>query len=371
MACRSAARLASGLCMTEDKDGVWEALTKDFGKKIATVSLLGAIAASALTGNPGDAFAAQSGGRMSGRSFSSPSRSYSAPSRSYSAPSRSYSGGGVVPVPVPVPSYGFGGFSPFGGYGYSPFMGPGIMYSSSSFINPVDLLVLGGVAYAASQLLKGPRGGFGDYDMDSSSALGEGVDVVKLQVALNSEDRSPRSILGALTDLAGRGNTDSRAGLAAIVSEVSLALGRRKVEWVAASSAMEHFSSANKERAEATFNRLSVAVRSATERETRTKVGAGGVETSRLGLGGDGGPTLAVVTIVLALRGDSLRNLGLERNIAGVAALRSALEAVATGALSDNGENVLAAEVLWTPEEPWEVLTREEAIMDFPELMDL
>lgn len=44
---------------------------------------------------------------------------------------------------------------------------------------------------------------------------------------------------------------------------------------------------------------------------------------------------------------------------------------LAAGALSDDGENVLAAEVLWTPEEPWEVLTREDAIADFPELLDI
>lgn len=51
--------------------------------------------------------------------------------------------------------------------------------------------------------------------------------------------------------------------------------------------------------------------------------------------------------------------------------LKSALQTLASGALSDGGENVLAAEVLWTPEEPWEVLSREDVIEDFPELMDL
>ncbi|CAN0393719.1 unnamed protein product [Ectocarpus sp. 13 AM-2016] len=53
------------------------------------------------------------------------------------------------------------------------------------------------------------------------------------------------------------------------------------------------------------------------------------------------------------------------------AGLKTALQTIASGALSDGGDNVLAAEVLWTPEEPWEVLTREDAIADFPELMDL
>ena len=51
--------------------------------------------------------------------------------------------------------------------------------------------------------------------------------------------------------------------------------------------------------------------------------------------------------------------------------LKSALQTIASGSLSDGGENVLAAEVLWTPEEPWEVLSREDAVADFPELMDL
>lgn len=51
--------------------------------------------------------------------------------------------------------------------------------------------------------------------------------------------------------------------------------------------------------------------------------------------------------------------------------LRAALETLAASSLTDGGDNVLAAEVLWTPEEPWETLTREDAISDFPELLDI
>lgn len=46
--------------------------------------------------------------------------------------------------------YGFG--SPFG---FSPFGRPGVSFYGGGFgVNPVDLLVLGGVAYGVSQLVK-------------------------------------------------------------------------------------------------------------------------------------------------------------------------------------------------------------------------
>lgn len=31
---------------------------------------------------------------------------------------------------------------------------------------------------------------------------------------------------------------------------------------------------------------------------------------------------------------------------------------------------MLAAEVLWTPKEPWEVLSKEDAMADLPDLLD-
>lgn len=80
-------------------------------------------------------------------------RSYSAPSSSRSyAPSSSYGGGrtSVVPVPVPMGGMGYGYGSPFG---YSPFGGGVSFYGGGFGVNPVDLLVLGGVAYGVSQLM--------------------------------------------------------------------------------------------------------------------------------------------------------------------------------------------------------------------------
>lgn len=53
----------------------WEAFTTDMAKKFAVAATVAAVAFSA----PGDALAARSGGRMGGRSFSSPSVSAATP----------------------------------------------------------------------------------------------------------------------------------------------------------------------------------------------------------------------------------------------------------------------------------------------------
>lgn len=66
---------------------------------------------------------------------------------------------------------------------------------------------------------------------------------------------------GVLDDLSNRGNTETRSGLAQVVSEVSLALARRSADWVASASALEHFNNRNAERAEAAFSQYTVQVR--------------------------------------------------------------------------------------------------------------
>ncbi|CAM9394343.1 unnamed protein product, partial [Hapterophycus canaliculatus] len=179
---------------------------------------------------------------------------------------------------------------------------------------------------------------------------------------------------GVLQDVSARGDTESRTGLAEVVSEISLALARRSTDWIASASELEHFSNRNAERAEATFSQYSVQLRTKIERETNAVIGGKNVSAER-SMGGrsgsSGGPTVAVVSLVVALRGDAMKRLGLDRSVSSMSGLKDALQTIASGSLSDDGENVLAAEVLWTPEEPWEVLTREDAIADFPELMDL
>lgn len=39
--------------------------------------------------------------------------------------------------------------------------------------------------------------------------------------------------------------------------------------------------------------------------------------------------------------------------------------------MTDDGENVLATEVLWTPQDESDVLSKRDLIQDYPELIDL
>ncbi|KAG5192255.1 hypothetical protein JKP88DRAFT_230236 [Tribonema minus] len=348
-----------------------------FTKALATFTAAMAI----LAGSPHDAEAARSGGRVGGRSFSSPAptRSYSAPSRSYSAPSYggSYGGGAttivpyrssttIIPMPMPMPM-----FSPFG-YGGSVYYGGG--YGGGGSL--VNLLLVGGVVLTASQLLRTQvsSGGWSSVDVEGGS-LGRGVGVVKLQVALNASDRSSRGILAQLKSIAERAETSSRGGLSTAVSEVCLALVRRQPDWIASASQYEYFAPRSAERAEAVFNTYAIAERTKVERETVSRFGGEDLSDSRRSDGVRpedlGKPTQAVVTIVLALKGESLKRFQLERSINSASALRNVLTQVAGDATTDDGENVLGVELLWTPEEPWESLDRQAVLEDFPELMDL
>ena len=59
-------------------------------------------------------------------------------------------------MPVPLGGYGYGFGSPFGSpFGFSLFGTPGLSFYGGGFgISPVDLLVLGGVAFGVTQLVK-------------------------------------------------------------------------------------------------------------------------------------------------------------------------------------------------------------------------
>ena len=83
------------------------------------------------------------------------------------------------------------------------------------------------------------------------------------------------SFAGVLEDVSSRGDTESRSGLAEVVSEVSLALARRSTDWVASASELEHFSNRNAERAEATFSQYSVQLRTKVRRGPSSTRGEG------------------------------------------------------------------------------------------------
>lgn len=309
--------------------------------------------------------AQRSGGRVGGSGFrSAPSqtRRYSAPpSRSYSpgVQSRGY----VQPVPVlPYGGYGYG-FSPFSPF--SPFGFGGGMMGYRAGISPVDVLILGGIAYTAFNIIKNQVGGSQWEGMDETapSSLGNGVTVLKIQVGLQVSDRSAKdSILGQLDDIARTADVSTRQGLSSLVSSTALALLRSFNTWVSAAGEDQQFSGKG---GETEYSRLAIRERSKFEKEVNMMASRSAASSPYLV---DSRPTLCVVTLCVAIRGKSTK-IGNSLNSA--AKLRQALQTLAADAMTDDGENVLATEVLWTPQDEGDVLTKRDLIQDYPELIDI
>jgi len=81
-----------------------------------------------------------------------------------------------------------------------------------------------------------------------------------------------------------------------------------------------------------------------------------------------GGATVVVVSILCAIAGDKTAFGDVSGN---TQALRRALQTLAADVKVEEGELLVGAEVLWTPSDPDEVLTKRDLILDYPELIDL
>jgi hypothetical protein len=103
----------------------------------------------------------------------------------------------------------------------------------------------------------------------STSALGTGISVVSLTLALDVPDRDdPNSILAKLKALSETARTDTRAGIQDLISRSCLEILRQEKSIVSVESSYNHFRSFNN--AEREFNRLSIGKRSKFDRETGT-----------------------------------------------------------------------------------------------------
>lgn len=246
--------------------------------------------------------------------------------------------------------------------------------------------MLGGLAYVAYNIAKGRTGGtafFNDQDTNSEvGSLGAGATVVKIQVCMDENWTDGNNIMSSLAKLANRNNNNmassaqsDRATLSRMLSEVSMILLRKQSQWVSASIRGERFggnilNAANDaKRAEPYFQKLAIQERSKFDKETIESRGYNPNEIvyDRNGNVMNGKSTPAVVSIIVAVRGksDSLRSLTSTRDLA------DALQTLAAEASSDDGENVLAVEVLWTPSEPGEKMDMRSIIVDYPDLIEL
>lgn len=285
---------------------------------------------------------AASGGRIGGGSFRAPARSYSPPSRTYSPP-----GGGYYP--------GGGGYYPGGGGGFFPFVYFPFFGLGGGFGGLFSLLIL---ISLASFVVNSFRRSNNDDELGYSSST---VSVAKVQVGLLAQARELKDDLDRIGE---RANTETSEGLAQVLQEVSLALLRNPQYWVYGNTESNQ---ARLEAAGAEFNRLALSERSKFNAETFSNVNnqLKQASSSALTVAEKGGALaesqgeFIVVTVLVGTQG----KLQLPA-INSAEDLRRSLSQLG----SVSSDQLLALEVLWTPQEQGDVLTRDDLLAEYPNL---
>ena len=291
--------------------------------------------------------APRSGGSFSGRGgFRSSGGSYS---RGYSQGRSSYGGGGSNFVFLPSFGWGWGG-----GYGY----GGGFGFGS--------LLMLGVVAFGVITVVRGlrraratgggPLGLFGgsSYD-DDDEVRPDRAYVYKIQLGLG---RSAREIQERLARFAAEGDTSSETGLAHLLQQTTLELMRHRdsIRY----GALDASGPMNLTNGETKLNAAALAERSRFHIE-RVRGADGSVRRS------DAAPAESnealeylVVTLVVATRQPVLQVKEVS-DPAQLQALLGELGAVPASAL-------LGLEVIWTPADPGDAMSKDDLVTTYPEL---
>lgn len=280
------------------------------------------------------ALAARSGGRIGGGSFRAP-RTYSpGPTR---APGGGYGGG--FGFPFLIPFFGFGGG--FGG-----------LFSIFIFIAIANFLVRSFQSATQGE----ETGSYGSL----------GVSVARVQVGLLAEGRSLQDDLDRIAQTADTGSSEGRAQ---VLQESTLALLRHPEYWAYGATDTTR---AGMESAEAQFNQWAIAERSKFTEETLSNYNnqlSG--QTAPAIPSGDGGNgeivaqegqapgEYIVVTIVVGTVG----KLDLPK-INSTQDLRQAISRLG----SVGGEQLLAVEVLWSPQAKGDTLSTDDMLANYPNL---
>lgn len=311
---------------------------KTFSRLLVAIALVGVLVFS----NADAALAARTGGRISGGSFRR-----SVPSRTYrSSPSRGYSGG-----------YSRGVY-PRGGFGF-PFLIPFFGFGGGGLFSILILIAVANFLVSSFRNIAGDGEGINlggnSYDQNSANPA---VSVNKIQVGLLAE---ARGLKADLDRIAQTGNTGSSAGLAKVLQETNLALLRHPEYWVYASAESEQTRLVS---AEAKFNHLALTERSKFQAETLSNVKqqiqeANGALTKAENALTQAPGEYIVVTLVVAAQGKlKLPDIKSDQD------LRQALNQV--GSISS--DQLLALEVLWTPQAESDTLSADDLVAAYPHL---
>jgi uncharacterized membrane protein len=289
--------------------------------------------------NAHDAWAARSGGRIGGGSFRAPSRTYRAPA----------GGGG---------NYRGGGYG--GGFGFSPFM-PfyGIGFGGGGLFSMLIMMAI------AAYLFQTFRNSFGDGALaDNENPT---ISIAQVRVGLMAQ---ARSLQLDMDRIAFNADTDSTTGRAKVLQEVSLALLRHPEYWVYGSAATELPKLSG---AETVFNRLAMSERSKFTEETLANMNgkvsnpklAGTTTTSLVPqtpaelVAMNGDAEYVVVTLLVATQSQlKFPKINSEAD------MKQTLNQIGSLPAGD----VMAIEVVWTPQADGDSLSSDDIMAHYPDL---
>jgi len=323
--------------------------------------------------NPLPSFAVRSGGRSGGSSFhSSSSRSSSSSRRSRSSSGRSSSSSSTRLS---------SGSSSSSSVSSSLSESSSVVTKSSVADDALTTIIVGAVILSSFRSIK-----------KESRSSGSGITVLKLQIAVDMDWSKDDNIINKIYDIAQRKEKISdRKELATLLSDTSLALLRKKDSLNSASLTSDRFNDDDDDndgirKAESFFQKLSILERSKFESEINPSLLSTKLDDndntmkpyflsmpSKLSELSSTSSALtthtqAVVSLIVAIRGSSDTY---EKPIRSTVDLCDCLRLLASEALTDNGENIMAVEVLWTPSQPGTIVTDRELISDYPELIKL
>jgi uncharacterized membrane protein len=288
--------------------------------------------------NAHDALAARSGGRIGGGSFRAPSRSYRAPVGGGST----YRGGG-----------GYGGVF---GLPFMPFYGVG----GSGLFSMLIMMAI------AAYLFQTFRNSFGDGALNDSE--NPTISIAQVRVGLMAQ---ARNLQLDMDRIAFNADTDTPTGRAKVLQEVSLALLRHPEYWVYGSATTELPKLSG---AETVFNRLAMSERSKFTEETLANLNGKVTSPNKL----NGSTTTAITpqtpAELVALNGDAeyvivtllvaTQSQLKFPKINNEADMKQTLNQIGSLPASD----LLAIEVVWTPQADGDSLSSDDIMAHYPDL---
>ncbi|MGB3534558.1 MAG: DUF1517 domain-containing protein [Microcoleaceae cyanobacterium] len=283
------------------------------------------------------ALAARSGGRIGGGSFRAPTRTYApSPSR---GPGGGYYGGGGFGFPFLIPFFGFGGG--FGG-----------LFSIFIVIAIANFLV----------------NTFRSVTSETESGVNTStVSVARVQVGLLASGRSLQTDLDRMAETA---DTGSASGRAQVLQEATLAILRHPEYWAYGSTQVQQ---TGLNSAEAQFNQWTLAERSKFTEETLSNV------NNDLSGGSTGAPKLSGSTTGELVKTTETENPGEYIIVTLVVGAFGQLKFPKVNSSEDlrqvvsqlgsiSSEQLLAVEILWTPQASGDTLSTDDLLAYYPNL---